>query len=36
MQECKPVRVSIHVGVRLSTDQCPKKQEEEEDMSHFP
>ena len=38
MQECKPVKVSIPVGVRLSTEQCPKTQEEEEeeDMSHVP
>jgi hypothetical protein len=34
MQECKPVRVPIPVGVKLSVDQCPKTQEEEEDMSH--
>ena len=36
MQECKPVKVPILVGVRLSKKQCPKTQEEEEDMSHFP
>jgi hypothetical protein len=36
MQECKPVRVPIPVGVKLSVDQCPKTQEEEEDMSHVP
>jgi hypothetical protein len=36
MQECKPVKVPILVGVNLSMDQCPKTQEEEEDMSHFP
>jgi hypothetical protein len=36
MQECKPVKVPIHVGVKLSVDQCPKTQEEEEDMSHVP
>ena len=36
MQECKPVKVPIPVGVRLSTKQCPKTQEEEEDMSHVP
>ena len=34
MQECKPVKVPILVGVRLSVEQCPKTQEEEEDMSH--
>jgi hypothetical protein len=36
MQECKPVKVPILVGVKLSVDQCPKTQEEEEDMSHVP
>jgi hypothetical protein len=36
MQECKPVKVPILVGVKLSTDQCPKKYEEEEDMSRVP
>jgi hypothetical protein len=36
MQECKPVKVLIPVGVKLSTDQCPKTHEEEEDMSHVP
>jgi hypothetical protein len=36
MQECKPINVPIHVGVKLSTDQCPKTHEEEEDMSHGP
>ena len=36
MQECKPARVPISVGVKLSTDQCPKTQEEEEDMSRVP
>jgi hypothetical protein len=36
MQECKPVKVPIPVAVRLSTEQCPKAQEEEEDMSRVP
>jgi hypothetical protein len=36
IQECKPVKVSINVGVKLSIDQCPKTHEEEEDMSHVP
>jgi hypothetical protein len=35
MQECKPIRVPIPVGVKLSVDQCPKTQEEE-DMSRVP
>jgi len=30
------VKVPIHVGVRLSAEQCPKTQEEEEDMSRVP
>jgi hypothetical protein len=34
--ECKPVNIPIHVGVKLSVDQCPKTREEEEDMSHVP
>jgi hypothetical protein len=34
MKECKPVKVPIPVGVKLSVDQCPKTQEEKEDMSH--
>jgi hypothetical protein len=33
MQECKLVKVPILVGVKLSTDKCPKIQEEEVDMS---
>jgi hypothetical protein len=36
MQECKLVKVPIHVGVKLFVDQCPKTHEEEEDMSHVP
>ena len=36
MQECKPVKVPIPIGVKLSIDQCPKTQEEEEDMYHVP
>ena len=36
MQECKPVKVPIPVGVRLSVEQCLKTQEEEEGMSHVP
>jgi hypothetical protein len=36
MQECKPVKVPIHVGVKLSMDQCLKTQEEGEGMSHVP
>eukprot|EP00253_Pinus_taeda_P033330 PITA_33330 len=36
MQDSKPVKVPIHVGVRLYAEQCPKTQEEEEDMSHVP
>ena len=36
IQECKPVKVPIHVDVKLFVDQCPKTHEEEEDMSHVP
>eukprot|EP00253_Pinus_taeda_P026115 PITA_26115 len=36
MQDSKPVKVPIPVGVRLSPEQCPKTQEEEEDMSRVP
>ena len=36
MQDSKPVKVSIPVGVKLSAEQRPKKQEEEEDMSPVP
>eukprot|EP00253_Pinus_taeda_P005953 PITA_05953 len=36
MQDSKPVKVPILVGVRLSTEKCPKTQKEEEDMSHVP
>ena len=36
MQDSKPVKVPILVGVRLSDEQCPKTQEEEEDMSRVP
>ena len=30
------MKVPILVGVRLSAEQCPKTQEEEEDMSRVP
>ena len=36
MQDSKPVNVLILVGVKLSAEQCPKTQEEEEDMSCVP
>jgi hypothetical protein len=29
MQECKPIKVPIPVGVKLSADQCPKTHEDE-------
>eukprot|EP00253_Pinus_taeda_P034052 PITA_34052 len=32
-RDSKPVKVPIPVGVKLSVEQCPKTQEEEEDMS---
>jgi hypothetical protein len=37
MQDCKPVKVPIPVGEKLTVEQCPKTQEEIEDMAHvFP
>ena len=36
MQDSKPVKVPVPVGVKLSIEQCPKTQEEKEDMSHVP
>ena len=36
MQDSKLVKVPIPVGVRLSAEQCPKTQEEEEDISRVP
>jgi hypothetical protein len=36
MKECKPIKVPINVGVKLSEDQHPKTHEEEEDMSRVP
>jgi len=30
------MKVPIPLGVRLSAEQCPKTQEEEEDISHVP
>ena len=35
IHDSKPVKVPILIGVRLSAKQCPKTQEEEEDMSVF-
>ena len=36
MQDSKPVKVPIPVGVKLSAEQCPKTQEEEDDMFCVP
>ncbi len=36
MQDSKPMKVPIPVGVNLFSEQCPKTQEEEEDMSRVP
>eukprot|EP00253_Pinus_taeda_P027833 PITA_27833 len=36
MQDSKPVKLPIPVGVRLSAKQRPKTQEEEDGMSHVP
>ena len=30
------MKVHIPIGIKLSAEQCPKTQEEEEDMSHVP
>jgi len=35
MQDSKPVKVPIPIGVNTSFEECPKTQEEEEDMSLF-
>eukprot|EP00253_Pinus_taeda_P036689 PITA_36689 len=34
--DSKPVKVPVPVGVKLSVEQCPKTQKEEEDMFRFP
>ena len=36
IQDSKPVNVPIPIGVKLSAEQCPKAQEEEDDMYHVP
>jgi hypothetical protein len=36
MHGSKSIKVPIPIGVNLFADQCPKTQEEEEDMSHVP
>ena len=36
MQDSKSVSVPIPIGAKLSAEQCPKTQEEEEDMSRVP
>ena len=36
MQDSKPMKVPIPIGLRLSVEQCPKTEEEEEDMSRVP
>ena len=36
MQDSKSVNVLIPVGTKMSVEQCPRTQEEEEDMSHVP
>ena len=36
MHESEPMKVPIPGHVNLSVEQCPKTQEEEEDMSHVP
>ena len=36
MHDSKPVKVPVPIDVRLSAEQCPKTQKEEEDMSRVP
>ena len=36
MQDSKPMKVPIPVGIKLSIEQCPKTQEEQEYMSRVP
>jgi hypothetical protein len=36
MQECKPIKVPIFVGVNLSTYQCPKTHEDKYNKFHVP
>jgi hypothetical protein len=36
MQDCKPVKVPIPVGARLTAEQCTKTLEEIEDMAGAP
>lgn len=36
MHDSKPMKVPIPVDVKLSAEQCPKAQEEEEYMSRVP
>eukprot|EP00253_Pinus_taeda_P023287 PITA_23287 len=36
MQHSKPMKVPIPIGAKLFAKQCPKTQEEEEDMSRVP
>ena len=36
IQYCKPIKIPIAIGTRLSTNQCPKSQEEIEHMACVP
>jgi len=36
MKDSKLLKVPIPIGVKLSVEQCPRAQEEEEDMSRVP
>jgi hypothetical protein len=36
MKECKPIKIHIPIGVKLSADQCLKTHEEKEDMLCVP
>jgi hypothetical protein len=36
IQDCKPMKVPILVGARLTAKQFPRTREEIEDITHFP
>jgi hypothetical protein len=36
MQDCKPMKMLIHVGESIIVEQCPKALEEIEDMACVP
>ncbi|XP_031267577.1 secreted RxLR effector protein 161-like [Pistacia vera] len=36
MVDCKPVKTTMTLGVKFSIDQCPKSEEDAEEMTHVP